>query len=170
MAEKLWRHLTKTGLMRNFIESDLMRGQVTDIDFETGPIVWGCIDRREGCNLEPHELQIPFFSNLLKRQNIPKECIVCTEEKFEIDFSVWEQLNEACASLGWSWTWTILEYPSSHNQRCTHSLDVCRLCVAEHISVALDDGNFERIMCPQCDRMFTYDEIKKLCPDDTFRK
>jgi hypothetical protein len=169
MAEKLWRQLAKAGFMRNFIESDPVTGQVTD-DVETGPIVWGGIDRPEGCNLEPHELQIPFFSNLFKRQNIPKECIVCTEEKFESDSSVCAQLNEACASLGGSWTWTILEYPTRQNQRCTHTLDICRLCVAKHISITIDDGNFERIMCPQCDRMLTYDEIKELCHEETFRK
>jgi len=48
--------------------------------------------------------------------------------------------------------------------------DIYRLCVVKHISMGLDDGNFERIIYPQCDRMFTYDEIKKLCHEDTFRK
>ena len=158
--------------MRNFIEFDSVIGRTidTDADFETGPIVWGAIDRGSRCNLRSHESRIPIFSNLFKRQKIPKECIVCTEEKFEIDYGSWEQWSQAYANFSGPWTWTVLEYPISQNQQCTHQLDVCRLCVAKHISISLDNGNFERIMCPQCDRMFAYSELKKLCHENTFRK
>ncbi|KAF2805951.1 uncharacterized protein BDZ99DRAFT_395267 [Mytilinidion resinicola] len=127
------------------------------------PIVLRDLDRGLGS-------QIPLFLNLLRRQNIPKECLVCAEEKFEIDYGSWEQWSQACGRFSGPWTWTVLEYPISANQHCTHSLDVCRLCVAKHISVSLENGNFEHITCPQCDRLFTYNEIKKLCHDDTFRE
>lgn len=150
--------------MQDFLEFNLVAGQVTGADIDPGYAVWGGIDPH------PRELQIPFFPNIFKRQSIPKECIVCTEEKFEIDYGAWEHFDEACTSIGGSWTWTILEYPLSKNQQCTHPLDVCRLCVAKQISFALEDGRFESIICPQCDRVFTYAEIKELCHQDTFRK
>ncbi|KAF2476363.1 uncharacterized protein BDR25DRAFT_210550 [Lindgomyces ingoldianus] len=133
-------------------------------------LVWGRIDHQGGFSSRPDRHRVPIFSNLLKRKTTPKECIVCAEEKFEVACGPWEEWRHVHARFSGSWTWTVLEYPIPQNQRCSHSLDVCRICVAKHIAVCLDSGNFERISCPQCDRIFTYDEIKGLCNEEDFER
>ncbi len=113
--------------------------------------------------------QIPIFPNLLRRRQTPKECIVCAEDKFEIYYDTWPQWQQTCAEFKGPWMCTVLEYPTHDHQRCTHSLDTCRQCVAKHIAQNLNDGRFERIACPQCDRALEYDEIQSLCPEDIFK-
>lgn len=95
---------------------------------------------------------------------------MCAEEKFEIDDGSWSQWNQACAGNRGPWMWTIMQYPHSKHQQCSHTLDVCRLCMAKYIAVHLENGTFEQITCPQCERDLSFDEIKDLCPEETFKK
>jgi hypothetical protein len=169
-AETIWRRLISTGLMQSFLEFDLTKRQMTDADFQSGPIIWGCIDSQVGFGLNPQKLRVPFFLDLLNCKKVSKECIVCTEEKKVMDCSEFEEFYKYCANSGWDWAWTVLQYPTGQSQKCEHSLDVCQQCLVEHISVAISDGRFERIMCPQCNRILTYGEIKALCPRDIFMK
>jgi len=164
VAQRILGYFLEIGLMHNFIQLDtttetLNVAQCTVVTPEYG---W----------LRPspdQTYQVPIFLNFFRRQRIPKECIVCAEDKFEIDYGSWLQWKLACGKFRGPWMWTVLEYPISEHQRCAHSLDVCRLCIAKHIAISLENGNFERITCPQCDRGLAYDEIRNLCPEETFK-
>ncbi|KAF1994798.1 hypothetical protein P154DRAFT_624461 [Amniculicola lignicola CBS 123094] len=164
VAQRLLNRFLDVGLMHNFVQLDTTTETLKIAQYMT------VIHEHERLRASPDlTYQVPIFLNLFKRQNIPKECIVCAEDKFEIDYDSWLQWNQAWGEFRSPWMWTVLEYPVSEHQRCTHPLDVCRLCIAKHIAISLGNGNFERITCPQCDRGLAYDEIKNLCPEETFK-
>src|SRR5262249_2560284 len=75
-AADLHAHLIKRGRMRNFFDAsiNLQIGQYNVVSkFDPGPILVGGMDR--------DNLKIPIFPRLFRRQQTPRECIVCTEEK-----------------------------------------------------------------------------------------
>ena len=162
MAQRLLGHFLEKGIMRNFIQLDCTTKTSkislcvpVNIEFE-----WP----RASPSLT---YQVPIFIDLFKRK-APKECVVCAEDKLEIDIGSWMRWTRACAHFRGPWMWTILEYPVQEHQRCNHSLDICRSCIAKHISIRLESGHANSIICPQCDRDFTYDEIRNLCTKETF--
>ncbi|KAF2262670.1 hypothetical protein CC78DRAFT_534694 [Lojkania enalia] len=169
MAKSLWIHLLKTRFARPFIRlDDLTRlGPYASTYFETAPVVMGELDLKYTDICKP---QVPIFLNIFRRQDIARECIICTEGKFEIDYGSWELWSQVCAKFSGPWTWSVLEFPIHQNQHCSHSLDVCQTCMDKYITVSIENGNLERIKCPQCDRIFTYCEIKKLSKERTFNE
>ncbi|OCL13123.1 hypothetical protein AOQ84DRAFT_126384 [Glonium stellatum] len=156
-AAKLHTHLIKRGYMRSFFEPSY--GVYNK--FEPGPVVLGSMD---------NGLKIPIFSRLFRRRYKPKECVVCCEEKYEISYGKPDQWGKDCAGYSGLWMWSILEYPTNSIQKCDHDFDVCRACIAQHISTSLGNVDIDRIMCPQCDKAFSYDEIRSLAEPETFQR
>jgi hypothetical protein len=151
--------------MRNFFDApiNLQIGQDGIVPkFCPSPIIVG--------NIGFDNLKIPIFSSLFRRQRTPKECIVCTEEKNEVDYGTLDQWREDCAEHTGMWMWSVLEYPTSAIQQCGHALDVCRVCMAQHISTSIESGEIDRITCPQCNRVLLFEEIRSLGKADTFER
>lgn len=148
--------------MRNYFDAPIKMGQEGKVSkFCPGPIIIGDV----GCD----NLKVPIFSSLFRRLRKPKECIVCTEEKKEVDYESLDQWRKDYECTG-MWMWTVLEYPTSAIQQCDHELDVCRVCMAQHISTLIENGEVDRITCPQCDRVLLFEEIRRLGGSDTFER
>ena len=164
-AADLHAHLIRRGRMHNFFDILVHpRGRHYGVipKFDPGSITVGSMDH--------DNLKIPIFSGLFQRQQDPRECIVCTEEKYEIDYGTLDQWAEDCVGYAGLWMWSILEYPTSAIQSCDHDFDVCRSCTAKHIAVSLENGDIDRITCPQCNRVLSYDEIRNLAEAETFER
>jgi len=155
VAAKLHAHLIKKRYMSNFFDITIGR-PISEFEkvpeFNPGPIILSKINN----------LTIPIFSGLFERQHIPKECIVCAEEKCEIDYGTLEQWEQDCAGYTGPWMWSMLEYPNSAIQSCDHDFDVCRACTARHISTSLESGDANQVTCVQCNRVLNYEEIRNL--------
>ncbi|ORY03551.1 hypothetical protein BCR34DRAFT_69501 [Clohesyomyces aquaticus] len=160
LATKLWSHCVKTGIMQGCI----------DAPNAGGISVWGRLDTPVGQNLDSNNCMFPIFPSLIKRTATSKECIVCAEDKFEVNYGTWEEWTRLHSEFPGPWMWEILEFPIGEHQRCSHSLDVCRECVATHIATCVNDANLTRIACPQCDRIFDYEEIEKLSRRELFER
>ncbi|OCK92478.1 uncharacterized protein K441DRAFT_614748 [Cenococcum geophilum 1.58] len=163
VAAQLHAHLIKKGYMRNFFDVTIGR-PISEFEkvpeFNPGPIILSKID----------DLTIPIFSGLFERQHIPKECIVCVEEKYEIDYGILEQWEQDCAGYTGPWMWSMLEYPNSAIQSCDHDFDVCRACTARHISTSLESGDVNQVTCAQCNRVLNYEDIRNLTEPETFER
>jgi hypothetical protein len=97
-AADLYAHLTKRGRIRNFFDAPINPQIEQDggvPKFDPGPIIVGDIGF--------DNLKIPIFSSLLRRQRTLKECIVCTEEKHEVDYRTLDQWREDCAKHTMLW-------------------------------------------------------------------
>jgi len=164
-AVDLHAHLIKRGRMRNFFDTpaNLQIGQDgVEPKFDPGPIIVSDIGH--------DNLKVPIFLSLFRRQRTPKACIVCTEVKHEVDFGTLNQWKEDCAEHIGLWMWSILEYPNSAIQCCSHDFDVCRACTARHISTSLENRDVDRITCPQCNRVLHYEEVRNLGSAETFER
>jgi IBR domain, a half RING-finger domain len=163
VAAQLHAHLIKKGYMSNFFDVTIGR-PISEFEkvpeFSPGPIVLSKIN----------DLTIPIFSGLFERQHIPKECIVCIEEKCEMDYGTLEQWERDCAGYTGPWMWSMLEYPNSAIQSCDHDFDVCRACTARHISTSLESGDVNQVTCAQCNRVLNYEEIRNLTGPETFER
>lgn len=163
VAAQLHAHLIKKGYMRNLFDVTIGR-PISEFEkvpeFNPGPVILGKIN----------DLIIPIFSGLFKRQHIPKECIVCIEEKCEMDYGTLEQWEQDCAGYTGPWMWSMLEYPNSAIQSCDHYFDVCRACTARHISTSLESGDVNQVTCAQCNRVLNYEEIRNLTEPETFER
>lgn len=150
--------------MRNFFDAPInpqigQGGRISKLC--PGPIIIGDM----GCD----NVKVPIFSSLFRRQRISKKCIVCTEEKNEVDYGTLDQWREDYACTG-MWIWSVLEFPTSAIQQCDHALDVCRVCMAQHILTSIESGEVDRIACPQCNRVLLFEEIRGLGGSDTFER
>ena len=163
VAAQLHAHLIKKGYMSNFFDVTIGR-PISEFEkvpeFNPGPIVLSKIN----------DLTIPIFSGLFERQHIPKECMVCIEEKCEMDYGTLEQWERDCAGYTGPWMWSMLEYPNSAIQSCDHDFDVCRACTARHISTSLESGDVNQVTCAQCNRVLNYEEVRNLTEPETFER
>lgn len=80
-AASLHTHLIKQGHMQSFLNDSINPqkwpfGQVCESN--AGPITLG--------GFSPDNLVIPIFLTLFQQRQTPKECIVCTEEKYEVNY------------------------------------------------------------------------------------
>ena len=163
VAAELHARLIKTGYMSNFFDITIGR-PISEFEkvpeFSPGPIILSKINN----------LTIPIFSGLFERQHIPKECVVCVEEKYEMDYGTLEQWEQDCAGYTGPWMWSMLEYPNSAIQSCDHDFNVCRACTARHISTSLESGDVDRVTCVECNRVLNYEEIRNLAEPETFER
>jgi len=170
VAMELHNHLIELGYMRSVFNSYGMlklqdRSETTKLG--SARVIWGRMDYKD---TSYRANQVPIFLNLFKRQPSSRECIVCMEDKYEIDIESWDQWLRDCENFSGAWVWNVFEYPNSHIQLCKHSLDVCRNCMENHIKAALESTPCDKIECPQCDRVLLPSEIERLSTPETFQK
>jgi hypothetical protein len=100
----------------------------------------------------------------------PRTCLICCEE------STTDALQHLINTHGSYIRGLVIntsDYPIASPSRCQHCFDVCDTCIATHIATQIDEGNLDRIRCPQyprCHRVFTYEEIREFATLDTFAR
>jgi hypothetical protein len=125
------------------------------------------------CDIDAKATTIPVFTRFLRRRSTPKDCIICTESLYEIDFESDEQWMESCQEFAGDWTSKILTFPSRVTFQCSHDINICRDCLAKHLATKLEDQGrraFQRLDCPECSRYLEYSEIKLYASAETFQK
>jgi hypothetical protein len=133
-------------------------------EFKAGNILLGQVDRSQG------DLTIPLFMKFFRRQAAPKECILCTGLRYEIDYGGEESWVEICEDFHGPWMWNIMLYPNKMTLDCDHEFDTCKVCIAQHISTQLENNGCERITCPHCNRQLGHHEIKYFASREDFEK
>ncbi|KAI8945594.1 hypothetical protein F4801DRAFT_122375 [Xylaria longipes] len=126
--------------------------------------------------VEGRKMAIPFFPGLLRQTTRPSNCRPCTvcfnNEEFSPDGESWARVHRG---FGPHWLTGFLVFLlQSEVPCCRHNLDICRSCVKKHIQTQVDSQGrmaVDNIKCPSpgCQHIFTYDEIRRLAPADTFR-
>jgi hypothetical protein len=166
LTAKLHKHLVKTNKMYSIFDP---RFDPTAIDesgclpeFDPGTVLCASLD-----NLSS---KLPLFVKFFRRKSTAKDCVICVKAKYEIDYEDSETWKAICDTFKGRWMWDILVYPTREIQNCDHDFDVCRACMAEHISSMLkSDGPAacEKLSCPQCDRRLSHNEVTHLADAKT---
>ena len=117
--------------------------------------------------------RVPLFLKFFKRCSERRTCAVCTRSKIEIQYQSVEYWQETCKGFEGDWMWEILVFPTSKTLQCSHDFDICSQCISGHISSLLETGgpsSCDRLTCPQCNRNFSYDEVKRMADAPTQEK
>jgi hypothetical protein len=103
MAEKLHRQLISHGVMLSYFSDELKptyneTGRIRE--FEPGSIRFVTVD----------SMEVPILMRLLKRTQTPRNCEVCMETIFDVDYGSMGNWIKFCMGLPGSWMWEILSY------------------------------------------------------------
>ncbi|KAK1767421.1 hypothetical protein QBC33DRAFT_586704 [Phialemonium atrogriseum] len=120
-------------------------------------------------------IRVPLFVRFFRRQRTGKECTVCTDEIFDVEFGSVEEWLDLCAGFHGQWMWHILRFPAKLGLECSHEIDFCTGCLEKHIDSQLEQ--FGRSRCDQlaclsdrCGRRLSYDEVRLYAKPSTFKK
>jgi hypothetical protein len=169
-AQSLHAHLIDNGLMHSFMDP-IFDPTMTDEDgclaeFDPGAAFDAVMDRK------PY--QAPLFAKFLRRQTTAKTCTSCLTPKYEIDYGGVENFKQICGDVfGGRWMWDILVYPVKEIQNCDHEFDVCKSCTAKHLASVLSRlglAGCNKLACPQCGRLLSQREIRRLADPETLQK
>ena len=168
VAGALHKRLSEKGQMYSFFDprfDSTMADETGCIpEFKAGNIVLGQVNREQG------DLSTPLFMKFFRRQTTRKECILCTEVRCEIDHGGEESWIEACEDFQGAWMWNIMLYPNKMMLDCDHEFDICKACIAQHISTQLENHGCDRMTCPKCNRQLSHHEIKYFATHEDFEK
>jgi hypothetical protein len=82
---------------------------------------------------------------VLRKKSIGKECVVCTEHR------------------------SLRRFPNRNpTKRCTHDIEVCRLCLRTWIESEFSTKMWDEIKCPICSKRLEYDDMNKFAPTEVF--
>lgn len=118
-------------------------------------------------------IEIPLFTSLFRRNDTARECVICTDELFEVDIGSVQQWTESCRDFGGEWMWQVLEFPVKLGLACSHEIDFCSGCLEQHLKSQLEQygkSRCDQLACPSygCGRRLTYDEIRLYASPETF--
>ncbi len=124
---------------------------------------------------EGGSLEIPFFMRLFKRAPAVRQCVVCAEALYDIDYSSAAEWIKTCDGIEGEWMWKVLLFPAKLGLGCKHEIDTCKECIVTHLATQL--SLFGRSRCDDisclsigCHRKLTYEEIRLYADDETFQK
>ncbi|KAM0438525.1 hypothetical protein ACHAPT_001274 [Fusarium lateritium] len=122
---------------------------------------------------EGGSIPVPLFIRFIRRQRRPKECAVCTDEFFDVDFASVEEWLDLCAGFHGEWMWKILLFPVKLGMGCNHEIDFCTGCLEQHLKTQLEQygrNRCDQLACPSdgCARRLDYDEIRLYAEPETF--
>jgi hypothetical protein len=149
--------------------------QLFDVRVAYGPAVQMLpIDSSDG----RRTLNVPIFTSLFRRKAVPRECTVCAEGIADVDVRDEEVWNAVCRPFVGEWSWKVRAFPTkSLLPTCAarHSLDICRGCLARHLSSRLDTlgrASVDALHCPtpDCNHTYTDTELKALASPTTFAR
>jgi len=155
----LHKQLLAFGLMYDFF-SDHFNNNIPDENgrvraFDPGKVFMGNLDRGE--------LVIPIFMKFFRRSTTPKDCSVCAESLYEINFGSEEQWRQACEGYQGSWMSKVLLFPTREVLHCDHDMDICKGCLETHLSTQLEQlgrNACGRLTCPGCNRVLSESEVR----------
>ncbi len=119
------------------------------------------------------DLQIPIWTRFFKRRTTPKECSICADVLYDLDFGSDTQWMEACDGFYGPWMWNVLLFPTRLSLDCDHDPDACKDCFSTHITTQLDANGVngcDRLSCPLCNRVLSHHEVKRYAAKETFQK
>ncbi|RYP20869.1 hypothetical protein DL767_009375 [Monosporascus sp. MG133] len=64
----------------------------------------------------------------------------------------------------------VSEMPRRIAESCTHSATVCKECVGHWISSSLDTLAWDRLRCPECPQLLSFEDVRHLAPPDAFER
>ena len=171
VAAQLHTQLTTLGRMHSLFDPMFTSNQPDETGripaFNAGQIRILSVDHDSG------SVEVPFFMRFVRRHPVMKECIVCTDEVYDIDYGSVEEWLEFCQGFHGDWMWKILLFPQKLGLECSHPIDFCITCLQRHLTTQLEQYGRSRcsqLACPSegCSRRLTYDEIRLYAAPDTF--
>ncbi|KAF4334415.1 e3 ubiquitin ligase ari7 [Fusarium beomiforme] len=116
---------------------------------------------------------VPLFIRFIRRKRKAKECTVCTDEFFDVDYASVEEWLDLCAGFHGEWMWKILLFPVKLGMKCNHEIDFCSGCLEQHLKTQLEQygrNRCDQLACPSdgCGRRLDYDEIRLYAEPETF--
>ena len=166
VSASLQKQLAAFGLMYDFF-SDRFNNNIPEEDgriraFDAGKILIGSLDRGE--------IAIPIFMKFFRRSAMPKDCSVCAESLYEINFGSEEQWRQACDGYHGSWMSKVLLFPTRDVLHCDHDMDMCKGCLETHLSTQLEQFGRNacgRLTCPSCNRAMGDVEVRHFGSEET---
>jgi hypothetical protein len=125
------------------------------------------------CDVDEGNQTVPIFTKFLRRRTVPKECAICIESLYEIDFETEEEWLVSCEGFCGPWMWKILLFPSKMTLNCEHEINTCKDCWATHLKTQLDQygrNGCDRLSCPECGRILIFQEIRLYASDETLKQ
>lgn len=132
--------------------------------FEPGKVLMGSLDRGE--------LTIPIFTKFFRRSTTPKDCSICAESLYEINFSSKDQWRQACQDYHGPWMSKVLLFPTKEKLHCDHDMDMCKRCLETQLSTQLEQFGRNacgKLTCPQCNRVLNDSEVRCFGLEETVR-
>lgn len=173
IASALHTQLSSIGRMRSFFDPKFTNTEPDETGriptFKPGKIRMISVDHDGG------SIQVPLFMRFLRRQRIAKECSVCTDEFYDVDFGSVEEWLDFCAGFHGEWMWKVLQFPVKLGLECSHEIDFCTGCLEKHLKSQLEQYGRSRcnqVACPSdgCGRRLAYDEVRLYAKPKTFAK
>lgn len=166
VSTSLHKQLAAFGLMYDFF-SDRFNNNIPDENgrvraFDPGKVLMGSLDRGE--------LAIPIFMKFFRRSTTPKDCSVCAESLYEINFGSEEQWRQACEGYYGSWMSRVLLFPTREVLHCDHDMDMCKGCLETQLSTQLEQFGRNacgRLTCPRCNRVLSESEVRSFGSEET---
>ena len=119
---------------------------------------------------------LPIFWSLIRRSGTTRECVVCAEDLPDTHIPDREAWRLVVGEFRGEVQRLVEPFPSAETLpacAATHALDVCRICVAAHIEMQLDDRGTAAvgsIPCPSadCGYVYTHEDVLALAgPKDS---
>ncbi|KAF5981890.1 e3 ubiquitin ligase ARI7 [Fusarium coicis] len=173
VAKHLHQHLTSNGIMRPLF--GLNTSELHTLESVIPHDVNSQLVQVPELNDTDEVFRVPIFTQLLRREQSPVECSICTEPIYDLTSEVLEKWNTICGDYGGDWKWKVLPFPRKLGQRCSHTVDFCTVCLESYIEAQLDRHGrpgCHLLTCPSfdCDRRLEYDEVKLYARQETFSK
>ena len=166
VSASLHRQLIAFGLMYDFF-SDHFNTSIPLENcrisaFDPGEVLMGSLDRGE--------LVIPIFTKFFRRSTTPKDCSICVESRYEINFDSEEHWRQTCEGFHGSWMSKVLLFPTREVLHCDHDMSMCKECLEKHLSTQLEQFGRNacgRLTCPICNRVLSESEVRCFGSEDT---
>lgn len=135
--------------------------------FKPGKILMVSVDHDGG------SIDVPLFVRFLRRQKTAKECTICTDELFDIDFGSVREWMDSCAGFHGQWMWKTLLFPVKLGLNCSHEINFCSGCLEKHLKSQLEQygrSRCDQLACPSdgCGRRLAYGEVQLYAKSRTF--
>ncbi|RYP65599.1 hypothetical protein DL769_006262 [Monosporascus sp. CRB-8-3] len=64
----------------------------------------------------------------------------------------------------------VSEMPRQVTVSCTHPVTICKECVGQWISSSLDTLAWDRLKCPECPQLLSFEDVRAFAPPDAFER
>ncbi|RYP16719.1 hypothetical protein DL765_004955 [Monosporascus sp. GIB2] len=64
----------------------------------------------------------------------------------------------------------ISEMPRRITASCTHPVTICKECVGQWIASSLDALAWDRLKCPECPQLLSFEDVRAFAPPDAFER